>query len=141
MLSNLGYDCVGVDFSKKALEKSVFERGATIMADARYLPFRSKTFDITIGQGILEHLPPKDILKVIGEANKVSTRQVFSVPLRSGLMQRAHTNKLFKKAHLFSLFPPEEYYEEDTLYQILKEEHLSLKFRRLLRLNLLVIIS
>jgi SAM-dependent methyltransferase len=52
-----------------------------IVADARYLPFRGKTFGLSFSQGLLEHLDNETIVKIVSEAkNAVKGKMLFSVP-------------------------------------------------------------
>ena len=52
-----------------------------VVADARYLPFRKKTFGLGFSQGLLEHLDNNTILEIVSEAkNAVNGKILFSVP-------------------------------------------------------------
>jgi SAM-dependent methyltransferase len=52
-----------------------------IVADARYLPFRGKTFGLSFSQGLLEHLDNETIVEIVSESkNAVEGKMLFSVP-------------------------------------------------------------
>ena len=52
-----------------------------VVADARYLPFKDKTFGLSFSQGLLEHLNNKTIIEIVSEAkNAVNGKILFSVP-------------------------------------------------------------
>ena len=52
-----------------------------VVADARYLPFREKTFGLSFSQGLLEHLDNKTIVEIVSEAEyAVNGKILFSVP-------------------------------------------------------------
>jgi SAM-dependent methyltransferase len=52
-----------------------------VVADARYLPFREKTFGLSFSQGLLEHLDNRTIIDVVLETRKsVNGKMLFSVP-------------------------------------------------------------
>jgi len=52
-----------------------------VVADARYLPFREKTFALSFSQGLLEHLNNETIVEIVSEAkNAVKGKMLFSVP-------------------------------------------------------------
>ena len=52
-----------------------------VVADARYLPFREKSFGLSFSQGLLEHLDNKTIIDIVSETKKaVSGKILFSVP-------------------------------------------------------------
>ena len=52
-----------------------------VVADARFLPFRPKTFGLSFSQGLLEHLNNKTIIEIVSEAKRVvNGKLLFSVP-------------------------------------------------------------
>ena len=52
-----------------------------VVADARYLPFKKKTFGLSFSQGLLEHLDDKTIVEIVSEAkNAVNGKILFSIP-------------------------------------------------------------
>jgi len=63
LITRRGQFTVGVDMSRNAVSwakkrlESSHGRAAFMVADARYLPFRGKTFDIVFSAETLEHLP------------------------------------------------------------------------------------
>jgi len=46
-----------------------------VLCDARFLPFRDKTFDIVLVAEVLEHLPKKDGIKVLMEAERLAKKK------------------------------------------------------------------
>jgi SAM-dependent methyltransferase len=52
-----------------------------VVADARYLPFKEKTFGVSFSQGLLEHIDNKTIIEIVSEAEKVVRGKIFfSIP-------------------------------------------------------------
>lgn len=85
-LSQMGYDCTGVDNSEFALKLAQKENLNVTFADARQLPFGSKTFEVVFSQGLLEHLSPDDQLAVLSEMRRVAQLAINSVPMKYGVM-------------------------------------------------------
>ncbi len=55
-----------------------------LIADARYLPFKDKSFDTTVITEVFEHINPKDREKVIREIERVTKEVVIiSAPSRA----------------------------------------------------------
>jgi ubiquinone/menaquinone biosynthesis C-methylase UbiE len=52
-----------------------------IKCDTRRLPFADKTFDVVCHQGLLEHFPNEEIIKMLGEQKRVAKYIIFDVPL------------------------------------------------------------
>lgn len=74
--SEIGYQVVGVDFSKELVEIAERESGHdVILADFRKLPFAADTFDAVLAIASLLHLPPQDLPQTL--------RAIWTV-LRSG---------------------------------------------------------
>lgn len=48
-----------------------------VIADARYLPFKDKSFDTTVITEVFEHIPPKDRERVIREIERVTKEVVI----------------------------------------------------------------
>ena len=69
-LQNAGFEIVGIDISKKMMSKAR-EKGVQnlVIADARFIPFKDKSFDVTISVHVL-HL--------ISEWKKALERSVSS---------------------------------------------------------------
>lgn len=52
-----------------------------VVADARHLPFKPKTFSLSFSQGLLEHLDNRTIITIASEASlMVKGKVLFSVP-------------------------------------------------------------
>ncbi len=52
-----------------------------VVADARFLPFKERTFGLSFSQGLLEHLDNRTIVNIVCEAKKaVNGKMLFSVP-------------------------------------------------------------
>jgi ubiquinone/menaquinone biosynthesis C-methylase UbiE len=77
-LQNAGFRVIGVDISRKMMSKAK-EKGVRdlFFADVRSVPFRDKTFDVTIAVHIL-HLVT-EWQKVLGEICRVSRHAMFSL--------------------------------------------------------------
>ncbi|MBN1162308.1 class I SAM-dependent methyltransferase [Patescibacteria group bacterium] len=71
-------DTVGVDFSEVALERAR-KRGIKnlVKADIQKLPFKDDEFEISLSNGVLEHI--EDIEKAISEMVRVSEIQIIIV--------------------------------------------------------------
>ena len=85
-LTKMGYDCTGVDNSEVALNLAKKENINTVFADARHLPFGSKTFEVAFTQGLLEHLSFDDQFAVLSEMRRVAHITINSVPMKYGVM-------------------------------------------------------
>lgn len=87
-ISYFGIDVISIDrdarVAKMASKVSRYYNSkdvSFVIADARYLPFRGKTFGLSFSQGLLEHLDNQTILEILSEANKVvNGKMLFSVP-------------------------------------------------------------
>jgi len=67
-----GYEYVGVDIRKS--------RKITVLADARYLPFRDKAFKLIWASELLEHIPTGEQYKVLEECSRLSELTIFTFP-------------------------------------------------------------
>ena len=75
----LGLD-IWKPYVRKTSKLGIYD--GTIVADARFLPFRSNAFDIIVACEILEHLNGKDGLRLIQEMERVCRiKAVVSTPL------------------------------------------------------------
>jgi len=77
-LQKAGFDVVGIDISRKMMRKAK-EKGVKnlILADVRSIPFRDKTFDVTVAVHIL-HLVT-EWRKVLGEILRVTRHAMISL--------------------------------------------------------------
>jgi len=79
-LKNLGFtDLTGIDVSKYALEiaKKNCPYAKFIEASALQLPFEDKSFDLVFTSGVLIHISPLDVGKVIDEMCRVLKRYIW----------------------------------------------------------------
>ena len=87
-ISYFGIEVISIDrearVAKMASTVSKYYDGkdvSFVVADARFLPFRKKTFGLSFSQGLLEHLDNKTIVEIVSEAkNAVKGKILFSVP-------------------------------------------------------------
>lgn len=85
-LTDMGYNCIGVDNSEVALKLARKENPNAVFADGRDLPFASKTFEVAFTQGLLEHLSSDDQFAVLSEMRRVARVAINSVPMKYGVM-------------------------------------------------------
>jgi SAM-dependent methyltransferase len=82
----LGFDSVGIDFSKKSVKIAKKLKNRVIFGDLRKLPFNDEEFDIVLAGGSLEHFPETEM--AISEVNRVLKRKglfIGNVPHRNGI--------------------------------------------------------
>ncbi len=87
-ISYFGIEVISIDrdsrVAKMASNISRYYNGkdvSFVVADARYLPFKEKTFGLSFSQGLLEHLDNTTIVEIVSEATKaVKGKIIFSVP-------------------------------------------------------------
>ena len=78
LLGELGLDVTGVDHSDVARELAAPAiRSRIHVAGLTELPFTDDSFDLVICREVLEHIPLRDYLTVIGELRRVSSRFVY----------------------------------------------------------------
>jgi len=71
---------VGVDISLNILHFAKNKcKGAVILADTQYLPFRSKSFDLTYTCVVLQHVPYDKIGAVVNEIKRVTNRHILVI--------------------------------------------------------------
>lgn len=75
-----GIDAYGFDFSDYAILTNPLNvpKFRLILADARYMPFRSQSFDFVFNTDLLEHIPEKDVELTVNDMFRISSRWVFS---------------------------------------------------------------
>jgi len=85
MYNNLGRKFIvgfDVDFSQLKISKNAGLYDAAILADARYLPFRAKSFDLVLAMEIIEHLNKSDGKEFIRNLEEIARKQIIiSTPL------------------------------------------------------------
>lgn len=85
-LSLAGIECAGIDSDSSIVEKykafadSLGIREDVRQADAFHMPFKDKSFDMSISQGFFEHFSDDDIHKLLDEQLRVAKKVFFSVP-------------------------------------------------------------
>ena len=94
-----------------------------VIADARYLPFRDKTFDHVQSCEMLEHVPPEDHRRVLRELKRVTRKTVYVTS--SGLM--AHWGEPQRKAEQINPF---QKYRGIVSRSLLEEEGFKILFYR-----------
>ena len=92
-------DLYGIDLRKFDIcrARKWIEKGNFCIADGRYIPYRSDTFDQVVCTEVLEHLPADMGDRVVEECYRVlkpSGRALFSVPNGSGIAGRYHYEHL-----------------------------------------------
>jgi len=58
-----------------------------VLADAKFLPFKSKSIDILFSNSLIEHIPPQDRKKVADEIIRVSRKFFIQTPYRYFLLE------------------------------------------------------
>lgn len=102
-----------------------------VVADARYLPFKNKTFGLSFSQGLLEHLNNQTIVEIVLEAkNTVNGKILFSVPSINFPEQSFGNERLMYpgdwKAILFQFKVKSKYYTFD--FESIKNSLIAGKF-------------
>jgi SAM-dependent methyltransferase len=77
-LQNAGFEVVGIDISKKMMSKAR-EKGVQnlLIADARFIPFKNKSFDVTISVHVLHLI--SEWKKTLREMCRVTRHAMFSL--------------------------------------------------------------
>jgi SAM-dependent methyltransferase len=82
----LGFDSIGVDFSKKSVEIAKKLGNKVRFGDMRKIPFKSNTFDVVVAGGSIEHFPEtEEALKEINRVLKPSGLFLGNVPHKFGI--------------------------------------------------------
>ena len=106
-----------INLAKKRLKET--DTLKYIKADARQLPFKDKTFDISISKDLIEHLPPKDHLWHLQEVKRILKDKgsyiIFTPPklkleIYKGLHLREYSLKDFLSALKIAGFSNMEIY-------------------------------
>jgi SAM-dependent methyltransferase len=73
-MSSLGYDAIGIDFSKTLIKRARFLKNTSLhVGDITRLPYKENTFDTYISEGVFEHFEEGPQLP-LAEANRVLKR-------------------------------------------------------------------
>ncbi|MBU5689795.1 MAG: class I SAM-dependent methyltransferase [Candidatus Aenigmatarchaeota archaeon] len=104
-IAKKGYRCVGVDFSKNMIKQARKMIGKNnvdidlIIADAKALPLKDKTFDFIFCAATLHHLVNDDRIKALKEMKRIARKKIFlSVWYR---WQLIHVKNLLKNIFSF----------------------------------------
>jgi len=104
----------GIDVNAKALTRLAASepRVGAVRARARELPFRDREFDLTFTMGVLIHVPPDDLPRVMAEILRCSRRYIlcgeYHAVEPTEVRYRGRSRALFKRdfGTLYeSLFP------------------------------------
>lgn len=69
------------DFNVLKLAESILKRRVhLVLADAKHLPFKIKSFDVVFHQGLLEHYNDSDLRVLIDEQVRIGESVICSVP-------------------------------------------------------------
>jgi ubiquinone/menaquinone biosynthesis C-methylase UbiE len=129
-LTEMGYNCIGVDNSEFALNLAKKENRNLIFADGRHLPFASKTFEVAFTQGLLEHLCFDDQFAILSEMRRVAHIAINSVPMKYGIMDIGErTFNLFGRKWPY---PNEKKYKRTEFVELLTTCFKTVKVKRFL---------
>jgi len=92
-------DLYGIDI-QRAVNKEARARLDFVQASARDIPFKDACFDLVFTSGLLIHILPDDLKKVMSEMVRVSKRYIWGFEYFSPALQeinyRGHSNALWK---------------------------------------------
>jgi len=100
-LKRMGFgNLYGVDVNDYALNKAERKGLRVIKADANDLPFMDGAFDLVFTSGLLIHIPPSKLKKVMNEIVRCSGRYVWGYeyysPKSTEVVYRGNSNMLWK---------------------------------------------
>lgn len=102
-LQDIGYtNLYGIELNPKTVDiAQKLRKGITIIrADAIDIPFKDNFFDMVFTSGVLIHIGPQNIKKVIREMHRVSKKHIWGfeyyAPMRTEIVYRGHHNVLWK---------------------------------------------
>ncbi len=102
-IQKLGFnDLTGIEIFQEAIEKSkkITPGINTLKADAQDIPFKDNWFDLVFTSGVLIHIHPDNLSKVIDEICRVSKKFVWGFEYFSEKLQkinyRGNENRLWK---------------------------------------------
>jgi pseudaminic acid biosynthesis-associated methylase len=80
MLQKMGFtNLYGVEINRQAVEKAkARSQGLNVVwGEAQDIPFKDKFFDLVFTAGVLIHIPPSDIKRVMREMVRCSSKYIF----------------------------------------------------------------
>jgi pseudaminic acid biosynthesis-associated methylase len=91
----------GIEINKRALQLAKLNTGFNLVEGSGFdIPFKDKFFDIVFTSGVLIHISPDDLPKIIDEMYRVSRRYIWGFEYFSekceGIEYRGHKNCLWK---------------------------------------------
>lgn len=101
---------VNADIMLPHLKESKQEgaHGEYVLCDARYLPFKKRSFDIVLCLEVIEHLEKEDSFKLLSSLEEIARRQIIlSAPVGERIHPEPHKIKTFPWAHFSSWHPAE----------------------------------
>ncbi len=79
-----GINCIALDNDLTVVQNAARNiknsRISFVVADIFHMPFRKGTFDVCFNQGLLEHLSPEGVVRLLREEAEVARRVIASVP-------------------------------------------------------------
>lgn len=103
LLQKMGFENLyGIEINKKAIELSKkFTKGINIIWGSAFdIPFKDEYFDIVFTSGVLIHINPHDIEKVLKEIHRCSSEYIWGFEYFSEeyteILYRGHKNLLWK---------------------------------------------
>lgn len=114
--SGRGASVIGIDISHEAITAAKRLNGIdAVCADARFLPFKTGTFDLVFCGGVLHHLRPetillssRDIYRVMKEQGKIFTLDPSARCPYTNLMYNRTLFRFLKKLYGFGDLSPDE---------------------------------
>lgn len=106
LLKNLGFsNLFGIEINNKALDIAKSSKDLNIIyGSGMDIPFEDNFFDLVFTSGVLIHIHPNDLDKVISEMYRVTKKFIWGFEYFSEKLQeinyRGHTNKLWKNNFL-----------------------------------------
>jgi ubiquinone/menaquinone biosynthesis C-methylase UbiE len=117
-LREMGYQCFAVDSSEVAVRLSTAHGLDALLCDGGRLPFGSQTFEVAFTQGLLEHIPLKDQVRILAETRRVARRTIHSVPAKHGVMDVGE--RLFNRFGRPWPYPDEKKYDGAEFADLLR---------------------
>lgn len=110
LLQKQGFtDCYGIDIQRYAIERAhqVAPAFNVIYGSALDIPFKDKYFDLVFTAGVLIHIHPSDIKKVMTEIYRVSKKYIYGTEYFNDNYQeieyRGNKNRLWK-ANFYQMY-------------------------------------
>lgn len=100
-LDSLGYSSIGVEPNYSALKEGVNPalKRRIVLGEAQNLPFANNSFDLVFTCGVLIHIPPKQLSKVLDEIRRVSRKYILAIEYKGNekVEYRGHKTLLWKR--------------------------------------------